>query len=185
MPKAAKFHLVDASGNPLDERFHQVTRKLEGHFRNVLQSVGDEAVICNCVEEAARRVHAHEQKSGHVKDLGSFFLRVFSNLVKSLLRGPHYTRLESSFTAEELEKQAGPAQNGCAEATERHILIDEALRGLSEKKRMMLMLDAIGYSAKDIGRRLQISESDVYTTIHRAREEARKVMMNSGLGRSK
>jgi len=50
-----KFHLVDTAGNPLEERFHQATRRLEGHFLSKLPAIGDEAIINNCVEETARK----------------------------------------------------------------------------------------------------------------------------------
>jgi RNA polymerase sigma factor (sigma-70 family) len=171
-----KFHLVDAAGNPLDERFYHVARKLERHFLKVLPHVGDEAVVCNCVEETALKVHTHEQKRGRVNDLTPFFLRVFSNVVKTLLRGPYYTKYELRLPDDELEERAGSTRNGSADDTERRILLNETLRALSEKKRMMLLLDLLGHSAKDIAKRLETTESNVYTTLHRAREEARKLL---------
>ena len=183
MERAPKFHLVDAAGNPLDERFQRVARKLERHFLNALPDVGDEAVVFNCVEETALKVHAHEQKNGRVNDLGPFFLCVFSNVVKTLRRR-YYTKYESNCPDDELEVRAGAAQNGCAENMERHILLNETLRALDEKKRMMLLLKWLGYSAKDIAKRLRTSEGNVYTTLHRAREEARKLLGKSGLAES-
>lgn len=176
-----KFHLVDASGNPLEERFQRVARKLERQFFNALPEVGDEAVVCNCVEQTALKVHVHEQKYGRVDDLSSYFLRVYSNVVSTLLRGRYHTKYESTLPDQELEVSAGCSRAGSAEAIERQILIDEILRGLDERKRMMLLLDGIGYSARDIAKRCKTSESNVYTTLHRAREEARKLLENSGL----
>lgn len=181
MPWVPKFHLVDASGNPLDERFQRVARRLERHFFNALPEVGDEAVVCNCVEQTALKVHAHEQKYGRVQDLSSYFLRVYSNVVSSLLRGRYHTKYESVAPDQKLEIQAGPSRAGSPEAIERQILIDEILRNLDEKKRMMLLLDGIGYSARDIAKRCKTSEGNVYTTLHRAREEARKLLQKSGL----
>lgn len=176
-----KFYLVDAAGNPLEERFQQVARKLERHFFNSLSEIGDEAVVCNCVEQTALRIHTHEQKYGRVDDLSSYFVRVYSNVVSTLLRGRYHTKYESAVPDQELEVRAGPSCAGSAETTERQILLDQILRGLDENKRMMLLLDGLGYSARDIAKRCKTSESNVYTTLHRAREEARKVLQKSGL----
>lgn len=176
-----KFHLVDAAGNPLEERFQQVARKLERHFFNALPEIGDEAVVCNCVEQTALKIHTHEQKYGRVEDLAPYFLRVYSNVVSTLLRGPHHTKYESAVPDQELEIKAGSSSAESAEAIERQILIDQTLRGLDENKRMMLLLHALGYSARDIAKRCKMSESNVYTALHRAREEARKVLQKSGL----
>lgn len=170
-----KFHLVDTAGNPLDERFHQATRKLERHFLNKLPALGDEAIISNCVEETARKVHAHEQKNGRVSNLNPFFLRVYTNVVNSLLRGPYYTKFERNVTKDELERFAGSTRTGSAENTEQQILVNETLRGLSERKRVVLLLDAIGCSAREIAKQLGTTETNVFTMLHRARQEARNV----------
>lgn len=181
MPWVPKFHLVDAAGNPLEERFQRVARKLERHFFNAFPEIGDEAVVCNCVEQTALKVHAHEQTYGRVQDLASYFLRVYSNVVSTLLRGRYHTKYESAVPDQELEICAGPSRTGSPEAIERQILIDQTLRGLDKNKRMMLLLDGLGYSAKDIARRCGTNEGNVYTTLHRAREEARKLMEKRGL----
>jgi RNA polymerase sigma factor (sigma-70 family) len=176
MERAPKFHLVDQAGKPLDERFCAVVRQLEQEFFHRFRQLRDPAVIANCVEQTALRVHVHEGKRGRVENLRPFFLRVFSNVVRSLLRGPHHSKYEAIVSDRVLEARGGFARTGSAEQAESWIIAREALERLDERKREMLILDALGYSAKEIARTFGMSESNVYTTLHRAREEAKKVL---------
>jgi len=180
-----KFHLVDASGNPLGERFQQVARILERRFFAVQTRVGDAAVVCNCVEQTALKVHAHEEKHGPIEDLAPYFLRSFSNQVSTLLRdGNHHTVKENPMSDQVLELRAGPGHSDSAETIERRIIINQALRNMDKDKRAMLVLNGCGYSAKQIAKRFGTTEGNVYTSLHRAREEARKVLKTNTSGRS-
>lgn len=176
MERAPKFHLVDECGKPLDERFGTVVRQLEREFFHRFRQLRDPAVVANCVEQTALRVHIHEQKRGRVQNLRPFFLRVFSNVVRSLLRGPYHTKYEAIVSDRILEKRGGVANAGSAEQAERWIIAREALEQLGERKQEILILDALGYSAQEIARAFTMSESNVYTTLHRAREEARRIL---------
>jgi RNA polymerase sigma factor (sigma-70 family) len=176
MERAPKFHLVDQCGKPLDERFGAVVRQLEKEFFHRFRQLRDPAVIANCVEQTALRVHIHERKRGRVQNLRPFFLQVFSNVVRSLLRGPHHTKYEAMVSERVLEARGGFASAGTAEQAESWIIAREALEKLDERKQEILILDALGYSAQEIARRYGMSESNVYTTLHRAREEAKKIL---------
>ena len=176
MEGAPKFHLVDRSGRPLDERFGTVVRQLEREFFERFRQVRDPAVIANCVEEAALRIHIHENRRGRVENLRPFFLRVYSNVVKSLLRGPYYTKHEANVPDRELEERAQPSRTGTAEQTERWIIAREAIERLDERKQRLLSLNALGYTAKEIALKLHTTENNVYTMLHRAREEAKQIL---------
>lgn len=176
MERSPKFHLVDPSGRPLDERFGTVVRQLEREFFQRFRQVRDPAVIANCVEEAALRIHIHETKRGRVKNLRPFFLRVYSNLVKSLLRAPHYTKHEANVPDRELEERGPLPRTRTAEQTERWIIAKEAIERLDERKQELLRLNALGYTAKEIARQLHTTENNVYTMLHRAREEAKQIL---------
>ena len=176
MERTPKFHLVDRSGRPLDERFGVVVRQLEREFFERFRQVRDPAVIANCVEEAALRIHIHETKRGRVENLRPFFLRVYSNLVKSLLRGPHHTKHETNVPDRELEQRGRFPCTGTAEQTERWIMAREAIERLDERKQEILILNALGYSAREIARKLHTTENNVYTMLHRAREEAKQIL---------
>ena len=184
MSWGSKFHLVDASGNPLGERFQQVARKLERQFFAAQPKVGDDAVVCNCVERTALKVHTHEEKYGLIEDLAPYFLRTYSNVVNTLLRGGYHTIHEDSVPDQQLELRAGPSRTDSAETIERKILINQALRNMDKDKRAMLALDVSGYSAKQIAKRFGTTEGNIYTILHRAREEARKVLQTHGSSRS-
>lgn len=183
MGSEPKFHLVDQSGKPLDERFGAVVQQLEKEFFHRFRQLRDPAVVANCVEQAALRVHMHERKRGRVQNLRPFFLRVFSNLVRSLLRGPYHTKREAITSERALEAHCGFARVGSAEQTESWIIAREALERLDQRKQEILILDALGYSCQEIARAFGMTESNVYTTLHRAREEAKKIL-NSHLPRS-
>ena len=183
MEKAPKFHLVDQAGKPLDERFGAVVRQLEQEFFHRFRQLRDPAVVANCVEQTALRVHIHERKRGRVENLRPFFLRVFSNVVRSLLRGPHHTKYEALVSDRILEERGGFARSGSAEQAENWILARQALERLDQRKQELLILDALGYSAQEIARMFAISEGNIYTTLHRAREEAKKIL-NTHLPRS-
>lgn len=176
MESAPKFHLVDESGKPLDERFGAVVRQLEQEFFHRFRQLRDPAVIANCVEETALRVHIHETKRGRVENLRPFFLRVFSNVARSLLRGRHHTKYEALVSDRVLESRGGFARAGTAEQAESWIIAKEALEQLDSRKQELLILDALGYSAREIARKFGMSESNVYTSLHRAREEAKKIV---------
>jgi RNA polymerase sigma factor (sigma-70 family) len=176
MERAPKFHLVDQSGKPLDERFCAVVRQLEQEFFHRFRQLRDPAVVANCVEQTALRVHIHEGKRGRVQNLRPFFLRVFSNVVRSLLRGPHYTKYEAAVSDRVLETRGGFARTGTAKQAEIWIMAREALERLDQRKQEILILDALGYSAQEIAGTFGMSESNVYTTLHRAREEAKKIL---------
>ncbi len=176
MERTPKFHLVDQSGRPLDERFGTVVRQLEREFFERFRQVRDPAVIANCVEEAALRVHVHETKRGRVENLRPFFLRVYCNIVKSLLRGPYHTKHEANVPDRELEDRGRFSSTGTAEQTERWLIAREAIERLDEGKQELLRLNALGYNAKEIARKLHTSENNVYTMLHRAREEAKQIL---------
>ena len=128
------------------------------------------------MEETALRVHIHERKRGRVDNLRPFFLRVFSNVVRSLLRGRHHTKYEAVVSDRVLEARGGFAPTGSGEQAESWIMAREALERLDERKQEILILDALGYSAHEIARKFGMTQSNVYTTLHRAREEAKKVL---------
>lgn len=176
MERTSKFHLVDRCGRPLDERFETVVRQLDREFFLRFRQVRDPAVIANCVEETALRIHNHETKRGRVENLRPFFLRVYSNAVKSLLRGPYYTKHEANVPERELEERGQFPRTGTAEQTERWIILREAIERLDERKQELLRLNALGYTAKEIARELHTTESNVYTMLHRAREEAKQIL---------
>jgi RNA polymerase sigma factor (sigma-70 family) len=121
-------------------------------------------------------VHIHERKRGRVENLRPFFLRVFSNVVRSLLRGPHHSKYEAMVSDRVLEARGGLARVGSAEQAESWILAREALERLDQRKQELLILDALGYSAQEIARTFAMSEGNVYTTLHRAREEAKQLL---------
>ena len=172
----SKFHLVDDSGEPLGDRFQQIAKKHERQLFAASRKLGyDDAVLCDCVERTAVKVHAHEKKYGPVEDLGSYFLRAFWNEIKKLLRGGnHHTTRERSRTDKELELQAGATLTNSAEAIERHITIEQVFRRLDVKKQKMLWFDGYGHSTKDIAKCFGTTEGNVNTILHRAREEAKK-----------
>lgn len=184
MERMPKFHLVDRSGRPLDDRFGTVVRQLEREFFERFRQVRDPAVIANCVEEAALRIHIHETKRGRVQNLRPFFLRVYSNMVKSLLRGPYYTKHEANVPDRELEEHGQFSCTGTAEQTERWILAREAIERLDERKQELLTLNALGYTAREIARKFHTTENNVYTMLHRARAEAKKILNAHRLDRS-
>ena len=76
MANSPKFHLVDGSGNPLDERYQTAAEELEQTFFNAFPQLHDPAVVSNTVEKSARKVARYEQKYGRVDNLPPFFLRV-------------------------------------------------------------------------------------------------------------
>ena len=98
--------------------------------------------------------------------------------MKSLFR-QGYSRHEAAKTDEELEAVAGFAEVGSAANIERLILVREALALLDERKRKMLILESQGYGAREIAQLVGMSEENVYTTLHRAREKVRKVFHSS------
>jgi DNA-directed RNA polymerase specialized sigma24 family protein len=142
MERAPKFHLVDQSGKPLDERFGAVVRQLEQEFFHRFRQLRDPAVIANCVEETALRVHIHERKRGRVDNLRPFSLRVFSNVVRSLLRGRHHTKYEAVVSDRVLEARGGFAPTGSAEQAESWIMAREALERLDQRKQEILIPEA-------------------------------------------
>jgi DNA-directed RNA polymerase specialized sigma24 family protein len=137
-----------------------VVRQLEREFFERFRQVRDPAVIANCVEEAALRINIHENKRGRVENLRPFFLRVYSNIVKSLLRGPHHTKHEISVPDRELEARGQSCRTGTAEETERWLIAREAIGQLDERQQELLRLNALGYTGKEIARKLHTTENN-------------------------
>jgi RNA polymerase sigma factor (sigma-70 family) len=170
---SSNLYLIDTTGNPLDERFYAAAEELSGAFFQAFSDLGDPAVVSNAVEESARKIARHERKNGPVKDLPSYFLRTFWNITRSLVRRGYYTKYERAVSDRELEIHAGVAGRNSLDL-ERWVAAKEILVTLDERKRTMLILDCQGYSAKEIAKDLKTTEDNVYTTLYRARQEARR-----------
>lgn len=185
MSLAPKFYLVDKSGNPLSQRVLDATQELGQNFLAFESKIGDSAVVSDCVEQTAIKVEAHERTHGPIQNLTGYFLRSFANAIKSKLRnGNHHTIKEAPMSDKVLEIRAAPNHRNSAETIERRILLEQTLqilRQLDEDKQELLFMAAHGYSAKNIAGFRGMTETNVNTSLHRARVEARRVLKDKVL----
>ena len=167
-----KFHLVDSSGNPLEERFHAAVKQLEGTLFHGFEELGDPAVISNTIEETATRIAQHEKKYGPVRDLVSYFLRVFTNLARTKVKRGYYTQHETTLSEVQLQQHTDQG----VESIEAHVQLRETLDALESRKRKIAILHATGWGTREIAQLMETSEENIHTILHRIREQIKKLL---------
>jgi RNA polymerase sigma factor (sigma-70 family) len=173
-------YLVDEMGKPLSRRYHAVAAQLHGTFIRTFPRPADPAEISNAVEETARRVARYERDHGEVAMLAPYFARVFSNVVKSRIRGGRYGYREDVRPNSELEKLLNRDCDDAASRLETVLFARQMLKSLDDRKRQLIMLSAQGFDSKEIADLFGMSRNNVDTTLHRARRILRRRLVKRG-----
>jgi RNA polymerase sigma factor (sigma-70 family) len=174
MKPSVIYYLVDHNGNPLSARYQAAVAQLHPAFVRKFPKFSDPADISNAVEDAARRVAKYEMDHGEVTSLRPFLIRVYTNVVNSMIRGGYYRNCEASTPDLQLEAYVACDFGRVRDNAENVILIGQALKRLDARKRRVLALHAEGFSAREIGGQLGMSERNVNTSLHRARAKIRE-----------
>src|SRR6516165_8618465 len=129
------YYLVDDQGTPLSTRYQAAVARLHDTFVRGFRRLRDPADISNAVEETARRIARYEAEHGPVRNLQPFFVRVFTNVVNSMVRSGRYPNREMPTPDPELEILAAYGLRRPAEKVENTVLIHQVLNTLDERKR--------------------------------------------------
>lgn len=164
-------NLVDEKGQPLGERIRIAITGLEPGFRCKFPSIRDEAVIANLFEDAARRVAAHEERSGPIESLPAFARKVLENAAYSHLRAPdHQVNGHAANGARHFEHLISPVET--AEQIETMLDTWSTLQKTSGPRTVRIMARRwAGFKSSEIAAVEGLTPGNVDKIISRARAE--------------
>jgi DNA-directed RNA polymerase specialized sigma24 family protein len=175
MDTAPKWRFVDrTTGSPFSLRYHQAIHNLSRALWQSYSYVRDEADRDNAEEETLRRVAGYEQEHGEAENLPALIRRIFPRVASSMfVRKPHPARHEESKERQNLEALGFALQHN-SEFLDRHIYARELIRGLDKREHDVVTLWSQSFTAKEIARKVGMTEDNVHQIIHRIKEHLKK-----------
>jgi RNA polymerase sigma factor (sigma-70 family) len=173
-----KSPLLDQFGDPLPDRIQQVLDDLATRFRRKFQTIQDDVVVVEILEQAGQQIMAHEAKYGPETNLHGFAWVTIRNIaISRLRRGPYL--LEQSVAGSGKSSAALArltAADGSPERIENSVFLREVLDQLTPRERKIAVLKKGEHSSQTIAERLGISVTLVDTTYSRLRQKVRKLL---------
>jgi DNA-directed RNA polymerase specialized sigma24 family protein len=176
--------LLDDAGNPLSRRLQQVLGAIPPRLRKRSPAFGDDLLVTDVLEEAGRRIAAHERASGPVADLDAYAWVTVVNVARSRMRHPSMRVASSMLGSEESQAVLGtlPSTQGSPEQIEADILVREVLAQLSPEERWLCSLKQEGLSSREIAREWSTSITRVNILFYRAKRKIRDALRVAGAG---
>jgi RNA polymerase sigma factor (sigma-70 family) len=174
----AKADFLDESGKPLGPHIQRVLRDLIPKFERRFPSLKDAAVITDVLEEAGRKISAHEQRSGPIEKLHGYAWVTVRTVALSKLRRSSMRVDRATVRSDESHAILSrvPSEFGTAEGIERAILFEEILARLSPDERMVCVWKRAGFSSKEIAERLDSSIGAVDILFYRVKEKIQRAV---------
>ena len=172
MEERQKLKLTDRSGKPFPEEHLAVLDDMQEALWMPYSRVRDDADRAKVMGDTLDRVQRWEQNQNRpIDDLPSAIRLSFRRAVLNFLREAYYR-----FEPEVLERSKWEAVPQDTEPDSLvQILMKEFLKSLSIKEKQVVSLTAQKLKAKDVAKKLGISEANVYQINHRVRERFKDI----------
>ena len=130
-------------------------------YRFVLKNCKDQHKAQDIVQDSFEKLWKNAESVDYLKVRSYLFSTAYHTLIDRIRKEKRISSLEDSFVVE---------QNHETQYSDIKEILDEAVEKLPEIQRMVLLLrDYEGYSYKEIGELVALSESQVKVYIYRAR----------------
>ncbi len=152
---------------------HALTKLITIHkglvFTIIFRLVNDYDVSQELTQETFIRVCLNIRKVKNAEHFRPWMCMIARNIVRDYFRRAKRNRTVS---LEEIGELGG---NSDIRMTRRNMIIQDALRRLNERDRMLLTLTYYqGFSLAEVGEAMKLSEKNVKVCLHRARKRLRK-----------
>jgi DNA-directed RNA polymerase specialized sigma24 family protein len=178
MESLRKLGLLDAHGNPVDDRLSNVLHALLPRFRRRFPALQDEVEVTEVFEEAARRIAKREQAAGPIEQLGGYAWKALESVGVSTQRRSEmqvrFNRAESPTGADVVSRLR--AWDGSVEEIERGILLRELETHLTPEEAWIFQQKALGYSSEEIARVRGSSVNSVDKVMSRVKQKIHSLM---------
>lgn len=172
MEERQKLELTDRSGKPFPEEHLAVLDDMQEALWMPYSRVRDDADRAKVMGDTLERVQRWEQNQNRpIDDLPSAIRLSFRRAVLNFLREDYY-RFEPE-VLEQSKWEAVPQDTELDSLVQ--ILMKEFLKSLSIKEKQVVSLTAQKLKAKDVAKKLGISEANVYQINHRVRERFKDI----------
>ena len=155
---STKLHLVDSEGVPLATHIVEAVQRAEPKITSRFGRFCDPAALSTSLEDGARRIAQHEQDNGPIPNTPAFTWRTLVNAAVSLVRD---RSREETLPPESVASLAGASRIGSPESTWAGIEAKERLGAMSERNRVMCLLEHQGFDASEIGAFLNMNPNTV------------------------
>jgi RNA polymerase sigma factor (sigma-70 family) len=170
--------LLDAHGQPLDERVERVLVALLPRFQREYPVFRDEASLVDALEEAGRRIVRRETEAGPIEHLHGYAWVTLRSIGTSRLRRGSgrlaQQTLEPDLSASALD--GVPATFGTVEQVEHQVLLREVLEHLTPDERMICLWKKAGFSSHEIAARRGTTPGAVDTVFARTKQKVRRLL---------
>jgi len=161
-----KLHLVDNENQPLPSHIVDAIEWSHSRINSQFAGLCDPAELSNSIEDGARRIAEHEKDHGRLQNVKAFAWRTVSNAVISLLR---LRSREIALSPQALERlTSGPGPDS-PERIHHAIETDRLLKELSQQEQTICDLTKQGFTTKEIGRALRMTQEAVWKAQSRIR----------------
>jgi len=153
-----------------DKEYNEcVTQYADNVYRFIVKNLRHEEDARDVVQSAFEKLWIHRAEVDGTKSKSYLFTVAYNQMIDHL-RKVKRVYLKEEFN-EEVRIQDRPAHNARA-------VLNEALARLSETQRSLVMLkDYEGYSYGEIGRIMNLNESQVKVYLHRARLQLKEYLV--------
>jgi RNA polymerase sigma factor (sigma-70 family) len=173
MEERQKLKLTDRSGKPFAEEHLAVLDEMREALWRPYSQVRNEADRVKVMGDTLERVQRWEPNQNRlIDDLPSAIRLSFHRAVLNFLREDYY-RVELE-VVEQSKWEAVPQDTELDSLVQ--ILMKELLKSLSTREKQVVSLTRQKFKAKDVAKRLGISEANVYQINHRIRERVKEIL---------
>ena len=160
-----EYTFVDEDGQPFDPRIQQVLREVRAPLRARFPSLADDTVVTEVIEDAGRRIRAHERAIGPVRNLSAYAWVTAQNLARS--RGRRSEMRLAAGTRDATQHHAAfeslAATVGTAEQVEAQVLVRELVERLTDDERQLVEDKLAGLYSREIAehRGMTVAQVDI------------------------
>jgi DNA-directed RNA polymerase specialized sigma24 family protein len=178
MEHVAKIGLVDEAGQPFGAHIDSALRGLLPRLQRQFPTLKDETVIVEILEEAGRKVAAHERRSGPIEKLHAYAWVTVRSVATSEVRRGSMRIARATLAGDEGADVLGTLRSnqGTPEQIEADILIQEVLAQLTPEEQLICIWKRVGFSSREIAKEQGTTVERVNTFFHRVKRKVREAL---------